>query len=294
MDNTRLIIPEPGEKILIFKKKYDRSEIVQPHTHDFIEIVYILKGKGVEIINDKLVKVARGDLLFYNISDIHCLNSDSSVTAINIQIFPQILDESLATSQNAMDFLTLTWFSDFYSLISGFLPKVTYRGKEFAEIEFVVLSMFEEFKNKRTGYMSVIFGYLNVLLGKLFRQIHMDTKIDLRQNVTQVADSVLCYIEKNYKNKITLNELATKSFYNPSYFGSIFKKCYGMTPFQYINKTRIKKAIEFLDTTGMSIDEVMCSVGYSDKKHFYSLFKQSAELMPGQYRHKIKKKYVRR
>ncbi|MCG8502421.1 MAG: AraC family transcriptional regulator [Firmicutes bacterium] len=289
MDNTRLIIPEPGEKILIFKRKYDRSEIVKPHTHDFIEIVYILKGKGVEIINDKSVKVARGDLLFYNISDIHCLNSDSSVTAINIQIFPQILDESLATSQNAMDFLTLTWFNDFYSLISGFLPKVTYRGKEFAEIEFVVLSMFEEFKNKRTGYMSVIFGYLNVLLGKLFRQIHMDTKIDLRQNVTQVADSVLCYIEKNYKNKITLNELATKSFYNPSYFGSIFKKCYGMTPFQYINKTRIKKAIEFLDTTGMSIDEVMCSVGYSDKKHFYSLFKQSTGLTPGQYRQKIKK-----
>ena len=40
----------------------------------------------------------------------------------------------------------------------------------------------------------------------------------------------------------------------------------------------------------MSIDEGIRSVGYSDKKHFYSLFKQSTELMPGQYRHKIKKK----
>lgn len=265
-----------------------RKAVVSMHTHDCIELVYIYKGEGFLRIGEQLIKVASGDLLFYNIGELHCLNSEKEIDVINLNIYPQLLDESLATSQNAVDVLALAWFRDFDGIITSFSPKVTFRGKERIEIETVVSSMLEEYTQKRTGYRSVLFGYLNVLFLKLFRQIYMETRMDLREEIPRITDDVLQFMENNYNKKISLNELARQSFYNPSYFSSVFKECFGVTPVQYINGKRIEKAAAILETGMSSVEDVMRTVGYSDKKHFYYLFKKLTGFTPGDYRKNAK------
>lgn len=210
------------------------------------------------------MEVSRGDLLFYNIGELHCLNSDSCMTAVNIQIHPQVLDESLTLSQNAVDILTLAWFNDLSEIVSEIKPKVTFDGKQRIEMEGIILKMLEEYNEKETGYISILYGYINVLFGMLFRQIHMETKMDIRKDMPRIADDILNYIEKNYYKKLTLEELAGKSFYNPSYFSSIFKECFGVSPMQYISKKRLEKALELLKTTNTPIEQIMNLVGYTD------------------------------
>jgi AraC family transcriptional regulator, L-rhamnose operon transcriptional activator RhaR len=257
---------------------------VLPHVHDCMELVYVSKGSGVQTVNGKSRSVSRGDLLFYNIGELHCLNTSAEIEAINIQIHPQVLDGSLASSGNAIDLLTLGWFHEFSSMIEGFPPKVSFQGKVLLEVESVVLHMLEEYREKNTGSFSVIFGYMNVLLAKLFRQICIELRMDVRDKVGLIAPDILAYIETNYKTRISVQELARKCFYNPSYFVQVFKECFGTTPLQYINRMRVAKAMEMLETGTSPVDEIMRAVGYSDKKHFYSLFRQATGLTPARFR----------
>lgn len=79
-----------------------------PHTHDFIEIVYISEGSGNHMINDIIYPVKRGDLLFMNFKDVHSYSTETGMKYINCLINPEFLSEELINSENAMDILTLT------------------------------------------------------------------------------------------------------------------------------------------------------------------------------------------
>ena len=54
---------DPKEKIAVIARE-DKS--IVPHTHDFIELVYIKSGSGVHVINDRHYNISPGDLLFIN------------------------------------------------------------------------------------------------------------------------------------------------------------------------------------------------------------------------------------
>jgi AraC-like DNA-binding protein len=190
----------------------------------------------------------------------------------------------LVSSKNAVDILALAWFYDLSKIVNELKPKVTFEGKQRIEMDGIILQMLEEYTEKETGYISILYGYLNVLFGKLFRQIYSETKMDIRTHMPRITDDILRFIEKNYFRKLTLEELAAKSFYNPSYFSSIFKECFGVSPMQYINKIRMEKTLQLLKTTNKTIEQIMNSVGYTDKKHFYNIFKEITGFTPGEYR----------
>ncbi|MEL7565219.1 MAG: AraC family transcriptional regulator [Dehalobacterium sp.] len=286
MAESKRMIREFQENIHIRKRPL--VSVVKPHVHKCIELVYICEGTGCLSIQGKSIEVSKGDLLFYNIGELHCLNSDNEINAVEVKIHPQILDESLTLSQNAVDILTLAWFNDFSQIVSEIKTKVTFEGKHRIEMETIIFKMLEEYNEKETGYISILFGYLNVLFGKLFRQIYVETKMDIRKDMPRIAEGVLNYIEQNYCKKLTLKELADKCFYHPCYFSSIFKECFGVSPMQYINKKRLEQVLELLKNTNNPIEEIMHAVGYTDKKHFYGIFKDATGFTPGAYRKKQK------
>lgn len=56
---------------------------------------------------------------------------------------------------------------------------------------------------------------------------------------------------------------------------------------QYLNKKRLEKALELLTDINSSVEQVMHAVGFTDRKHFYTIFKESTGVTPGEFR-KIK------
>ncbi|NSW90624.1 MAG: helix-turn-helix transcriptional regulator [Firmicutes bacterium] len=64
---------------------------------------------------------------------------------------------------------------------------------------------------------------------------------------------MLKHIEENYNKKLTLNELARSSFYNPSYFSRIFKECYGKILTEYISEKRLEAFLSPIPETLLKI-----------------------------------------
>ena len=95
---------------------------------------------------------------------------------------------------------------------------------------------------------------------------------------------VKTYLEENYHQEISLNDLADMVSLNASYLSALFKKETGMTYTEYVMFCRLEKAKELLADTGKSIAEIADAVGYHDTRHFSKLFTRNIGLKPSEYR----------
>ena len=94
----------------------------------------------------------------------------------------------------------------------------------------------------------------------------------------------LSFIEQNFQNDITVEEIAACSGLNSSYFGKIFHEVLGKSPQEFLISYRMTKATELLKLTSLSIAEVGSAVGYSNQLHFSRAFKKIYGISPKQWR----------
>jgi transcriptional regulator GlxA family with amidase domain len=94
------------------------------------------------------------------------------------------------------------------------------------------------------------------------------------------------FIEKNFNNRITVDELASMTFLGRRNFERRFKKATSNTVAEYIQRVKVEAAKMSLESTRENIYEIMYSVGYSDVKAFRMTFKKFTGVSPLEYRQK--------
>lgn len=243
-----------NENIHLFQYTAASSEPL--HSHDFIELVYILSGKANHEINGNQYSLSHGDLLFMNIGCTHTFSFDGEFSYVNILLSPKIL----AHSENALSLLSLTTFNELCS--DGDFGKLTFFGKERSEVEAIIQAMQREYKEKPTHWEQVLSDYLHILLTKLLRKT--EEGVDQKE-LGEMWRVLSKYIDQNIGEKLTLSSLAEKCFYNPSYFSRSFKEKFGMTLTEYVTRKRLERAAHLLSTTDQSIEEISERSGFSDR-----------------------------
>lgn len=124
-------------------------------------------------------------------------------------------------------------------------------------------------------------GYLYVLLGALFNNhARMDTeKIPLSH-----FEKVSRYIRHNIRSSMTIQFLAEKHNIAPSQLYRSFMACCGMSPKQYLDMQKMKKACDLMEKTDLSTKEISAYLGYEYETHFYKTFKKLMGIKPSEYR----------
>ncbi len=267
--------------------KHVHYEIEKEHIHDFIEISYVFSGEGYQCVNGVTRHVQRGDCLFLNFSDVHSFYPIGSIGIINCLVNPAFISSELVDSENALDILTLTSFKDFSGYAEDFTSIFTFAGHEILDVEALLDNMLQEYEQKECGYKVAIKGYFDVLLTKIFRIQKRLSNLDIQNEVMKIAPQVLEYIEKNYNKKISLSELAEQSFYNPTYFSTVFKTCFGITLTDYITEKRITSAFKYLNDSNLTIERISRLVGFKNKNQFYKKFKEHTGQTPTEYRNRM-------
>ena len=95
---------------------------------------------------------------------------------------------------------------------------------------------------------------------------------------------VVTYIEHNYQNSPSLEEMAEIIGVTPQHLCRLFRNTFQMRPFTYITRVRIKKAKEILIGEDLPLKEVAQRVGYSDTSYFCSIFKEQEGMTPTEFR----------
>lgn len=94
----------------------------------------------------------------------------------------------------------------------------------------------------------------------------------------------LSFVEQNFQNDITIEDIAACCNLNRSYFGKIFRDAVGKSPQEFLINYRMTKAAELLKLTQLSIGDISNAVGYPSQLHFSRAFKKIYGSSPRQWR----------
>ncbi len=107
-----------------------------------------------------------------------------------------------------------------------------------------------------------------------------------KDHVDEPIREAQTYIESNFAEKISVEQLASKFAISRRNFVRRFKKATANTPLEYIQRVKIEAAKKDLESSTNNISDVMYSVGYNDTKAFRNTFKKYTGLSPIEYRNK--------
>lgn len=107
-------------------------------------------------------------------------------------------------------------------------------------------------------------------------------------DIDSEAVRILKYIDKNYLEIDSLENICEHFYYSKNYIINIFKRSQGMTPFEYINDLKIRRAMYLLEVTSKSIDEIALESGFNHYSHFYRLFVRKNSVSPFEWRKTVR------
>lgn len=129
-----------------------------------------------------------------------------------------------------------------------------------------------------------LIGHLYLFLDYLTKSSNtMKMKQGGRQKDFYIKEA-LSFVEQNFQNDISVEDIAACCGLNRSYFGKIFRDAMGKSPQEFLMNYRMAKASELLKLTQLSIGDIGNAVGYPNQLHFSRAFKNIYGISPRNWR----------
>ena len=212
--------------------KYEGDWNSLPHTHQFSELFYVLRGEGVFYIEDEKVSMKTDDLMIIN---------------------PYVEHTEKTLPNNPMEYIVFGVeglafsFDDPEQDASKGYSFYSYGSDKNQFINFAQLMM-HEFQEQKPGFEKVCHGLLEVLLVYISRKQNLSVISESSFQLSKECALAKRYIDTNYSQNITLDLLAEITHINKFYLAHSFTECIGQSPINYLADRRIEACKELLTT----------------------------------------------
>jgi len=99
--------------------------------------------------------------------------------------------------------------------------------------------------------------------------------------------AVIDHIELNYDDRIDLESLAALMETSPTHLSRVFRREVGVPLFEYVNRTRVRKACALLRRTNLPVTRIAVDVGYNNVSFFNRYFRRIMRCSPREYRREV-------
>lgn len=139
---------------------------------------------------------------------------------------------------------------------------------------------------------------LNSLILKLIYMVYKKSRLQVsgrkaKTNNSEVIKKVIAYIKQNLTSDLTLEKVAEYASFSPVHFHNCFKAATGKTIRDYVEEQRLKKAINLLISTELSLSNIAYECGFGSQSYFSYVFKKRMAMTPRQYAKKVFEQYER-
>lgn len=248
------------------------------HWHEDIEILVPSMGDIVYNINGKLVKVQTGEGIIINSRRIHSSQTeDLRECYYYVLIFhPMLLCISKEVEhQLVQPFLT-----------SSFDYVLLQKGVKWHENILNWFSMIETKRNDRSA-KSAIAGLINLIWSEVAENVTPDEKAQTERSQLTAMKAMIAYIDSHYAEKITLEDIAAAGFVSKRTCGNMFERFLFTPPMKYLNEYRLKRSIELLRGTNMTITDIGLVCGFSGASYYAESFRRELGISPSEYRRSL-------
>ena len=133
-----------------------------------------------------------------------------------------------------------------------------------------------------------LIGHLYLFMDYLLQSAKSTKLVSSGRMSDYYIKEAINYIEQNFQNNISIEDIATVCGINRSYLGKIFRNSIGRSPQEFLMNYRMVKATELLKLTPLSIADVSSAVGYENQLHFSRAFKNIYGVSPREWRNQNK------
>ena len=236
------------------------------HFHSAVEFMFIKKGSLKVTLNGKEYLAGEGDLVTVNSGVVHSAKSNGD--GLNFYIL--IADE--------------VFFSGYglYEETTCFSPII--HSKEISEIFNDIILEYDSENNFKNASITASLISLFITLNKFYKEENRleDSICDKR---VALIRKTLDYINENYKNKLSIDDIADNMNFSKSYLSHVFKSVTGHSIVDYINTIRCQNA-KALIQGGYSITQAAFECGFMDVSYFTRTFKNIIGVLPSAIKQK--------
>lgn len=277
----------------IFISQCPVAACVPMHIHQYIELIYVYKGKCMVILQDLQIEITEGGTIMIDKNTPHTIKEISKSDIViemklkhdylstaflsrftNKSIISQFLIDSLIDSRRANNYLYFPF--EVHSRVVSIMDQI----------------MCEHF-DKDVFTSEMIDAYIFILFTELIR--HSNSTTSTQKDEMKQKDAIILeflkYIDDHFKD-CSLTEMADHYKYHPNYISAVLKKATGKSFKDLLQIQRLNKAALYLSNSDLPIPDISEEVGYSSVSFFYKKFNEVYSQTPKEYREEKSRKLV--
>lgn len=281
MTNTNLYLPfEVDFKELEQFPKTSRK-------NNFFELIYVVDGTGIQVINDNKFQYQKGNLFLVTPQDVHSFE----ITTPTKFFFLRFNEYYIKTnSQNGQleTVLRMEYILQNASHRPGCILKNTIDKPLIASL---IESIIQELDNQQIYHQKIIEQIVNTIITIVARNIALKLPKNIKETTGEMVLEILHYIQENIYNPKQLKAERVSEHFNISlnYLGKYFKKQTGETLQEYIANYKLRLIEARLLNSDMRINEIADELNFSDESHLNKVFRKHKGMNPSEFRKRYAK-----
>jgi AraC-like DNA-binding protein/mannose-6-phosphate isomerase-like protein (cupin superfamily) len=260
---VRTVCFDPDLKVEAYRF-YGIMQKFPNHFHDYYVIGYIDKGRRYMQCKNREHIINPGDIILLNPKDVHtCEQIDNTAMDYHsINIRPEVMQKTVQEITGR-------------EYLPHFSQEVLYNSDLVSSLRELHLMISEEAADFKKEELFLF------LIEQLLAENSQEPAVKAPEKDGHF-ETVCKYLEDNFSQTITLDELCKMAGLSKYHFLRSFTRQNGISPYSYLEAVRIGKAKAFLEK-GVPPMEVAYLTGFSDQSHFTNFFKKLIGLTPKQY-----------
>lgn len=255
-------------------------------------VVYIQQGLCKVIVEHQTFLLRPGQFFLIQPDRLVKMEglTDTTTPFVHFDVFYNSdRESSFPTKQGQLDLSAYLHLVQptFYDAYHQSIPVVLH-PKNPMKLAQLMLSLVEYFQHRDPIFqLKAQSVALDIIIMILEDHLPHDADLHVQSNSLHWMTS---YFANNLSSPLQLEDMAKRANLSTSWFNVLFKRTYGMSPYQFLLKMRIDHAKELLATTQHSLEEISAYCGFADIHHFAKTFKLKTGTSPGLYRSSVDKR----
>ena len=278
---------EEYEVLAYSKLNHVKASIVQivnrnTQVHRALELGLALEGSGQVRVGGTNFPISRGSLFFFNANEPHEIyaSSRAGIRIAYLQVATSFCSEYVSSFRN-LELLQ--------NDLTAFLPKAQHEEL----VALMVRAMMDYMApisdlHALRCICSICQLYSRLLTYIPYRQMEESAYLSKNKKMARL-NRITEYIDENYSEKITLEELSKKEQVSVTYLSHFIKENLNMTFQEYISSVRFERALKLLRSSSMCLTDVSVVCGFSDVKYLTRMLESHFGMSAVQCREKLRR-----
>lgn len=276
--SSQKLLP-PSRMITI--RPHTRFAAFPAHSHDYVEILYMLRGQTVhDLPGREPLTLACGELLMINCQATHAIRlCGEENVGVNFIVQPAFFDEAIAAvgQSNALG----RFLMDALKRGESTVPYLHFRVAQVQAVQSLLESILFSMLDGHPAGQRMLKTAMTLLMMHLLEHTGQLSLPETGGNALVVA--ALEEIRQNYAT-ISLKDFAAAHHVSAAYLSQTVRRATGESCTRLIQRQRMVQARRLLRETELPVSDVCAAVGYANTGHFYHLFQQETGMSPREYR----------